>query len=202
MRESTVRTGIVRTRIRTRCAWLLPLLLAACQKPAPPNPDQPTAEEMARLYGPTRIEVLPFTSFRSFDDDAIPDGIEVTLRPLDELGDPVKVFGTFIFELYPYQAASGHRAGPRLECWTQVVADAAAQRQFWDRVTSTYVFQLVWEGGEFPAVGRKYRLEVTYQGPGGKRLFGTHDFEFSLSRGRLREELRRESSGERGATDR
>jgi hypothetical protein len=197
-----VQSGMVWKWMQFPCTCLLPLVLVACQRPAPPNPEQLTADDMARLYGPAKIEVLPFTSFRSFDDDAIPDGIEVTLRPLDELGDPVKVFGTFIFELYPYQVASGHRAGPRLECWTQVVADAAAQRQFWDRVTSTYVFQLVWEGGEFPAVGRKYRLEVTYQGPGGKRLFGTHDFEFTLSRGRLREDLRREPGGELGARER
>lgn len=147
--------------------------------------------EISRLYGPTQIEVLPFTKFRSFDSDEIPDGIEVALRPLDEMGDPVKVYGTFMFELSDYRQASGNRAGARLESWTQPILSADDQKRFWDRVTSTYTFQLTWEGGEFPAVGKKYFLQVTFEPPGGKRLFVDYPVEFNISRARLREDAAR-----------
>jgi len=143
--------------------------------------------ELNQLYGPQKVEILPFTKFRSFDADEIPDGLEVALRPLDEMGDPVKVYGTFMFEISPYRDASGHRAGERLESWTQPILSADDQKRFWDRVTSTYTFQLAWEGGEFPAVGQKYLLQVTFQAPGGKRLFAEYAFVFNLSRSRMRD---------------
>jgi len=164
------------------------LMGAECKPGGPGNPGGMNESELNRLYGPQRIEILPFTKFRSFDSDEIPDGLEVALRPLDDMGDPVKVYGTFMFELSQYRQASGNHAGPRLESWTQPILTAADQKRFWDRVTSTYTFQLAWEGGEFPAVGKKYLLQVTFQSPGGKRLFVDYAFEFNISRGRLRED--------------
>lgn len=69
----------------------------------------PTAEEFVSFYSPRSIKVLPFTKPRSFDDDNFPDGIAVSLQPRDGAGDPVKAYGTFLFELYAYRPASAVR---------------------------------------------------------------------------------------------
>lgn len=170
------------------------LLGGACNRGAVRSADGVSESDMVKLYGPQKIEILPFTKFRSFDKDSIPDGMEVALRPVDEMGDPIKVFGTFIFELSQYRNASGNRAGERLESWTQQILSTDDQKRFWDRMTSTYTFQLAWEGGEFPTLGKKYWLAVSFQGPGGKRLFAETAIDFDVSRGQIREEL---SGGQR-----
>ncbi len=144
-----------------------------------------TDSQLVQLYSPRRIEVLPFTKVRSFDDDSFPDGIEVCLRPLDEMGDPVKVYGNLHFELFVWRDASGDRAGERLETWPQSLLSPADQKIFWDRVTSTYTFQLLWEGGRFPSE-RKYLLRVTFQSPGGVRLFAEYPFEFRVDPSEMR----------------
>jgi hypothetical protein len=144
-----------------------------------------TDSQLVQLYSPRKIEVLPFTKVRSFDEDPIPDGIEVCLRPLDEMGDPVKVYGHFLFELFVWRDASGDRAGERLETWPQSLLSPADQKTFWDRVTSTYTFQLLWEGGRFPSA-RKYLLKVTFQSPGGVRLFAEYPFEFRVDPSEMR----------------
>jgi hypothetical protein len=167
------------------------LMGAECNRGGSSGAAGMSESDLSRLYGPQRIEVLPFTKFRSFDSDEIPDGIEVALRPLDEMDDPVKVYGTFRFELFEYRQASGNRAGAPLEGWTQPILSADDQKRFWDRVTSTYTFQLAWEGGEFPAVGKKYLLQVTFEPPGGKRLFTEYAFEFNISRGRMLQDAAR-----------
>ena len=141
----------------------------------------PTTEQLIALYSPRTIKILPFTKPRSFDDDAIPDGIGVSLRPLDGAGDPVKAYGSFIFELYDYRAASGDHRGRLLQSWTQPVVNLDDQKQFWEHVTSTYEFQLSWEGKPLPPQQR-YIMAVSFQAPGGKRLFDEYEFEFRIHR--------------------
>ena len=143
--------------------------------------DGPTVEELVAFYSPRSIKVLPFTKPRSFDDDVIPDGIGVSLRPLDEAGDPVKAYGTFMFELYAYKKAIGTHKGDLLANWTQPVLDTGDQKQFWERVTSTYEFQLSWEGKPLPP-GSKYVLVASFQSPGSERLFDEYEFEFRVTR--------------------
>ncbi|MBN2563229.1 MAG: hypothetical protein JXQ75_20090 [Phycisphaerae bacterium] len=141
----------------------------------------PTTEELIAFYSPKSIKILPFSKPRSFDDDAIPDGIAVSLRPLDGAGDPVKAYGTFIFELYACRPASGDHRGELLRTWIQPVVDLEDQKQFWERVTATYEFQLSWEGQPIPPQQR-YRLAVSFQAPGSKRLFDEYEFEFRVHR--------------------
>lgn len=178
---------------RDRIVWISLTLIAlsgaagGCGRGQVTAIDDTEAEALKGVYGPRKLEVLPFTKIRSFDDDAIPDGVEVSLRPLDAMGDPTKIYGTFIFELYQYRDASGQRAGQRLETWSQAVRTVDDQKRFWDRVTSTYIFQLTWEGGEFPQPNKKYLLAVSYQAPGEKRLFAEYPFEFRVDRLEARE---------------
>lgn len=159
--------------------------LTGCPRGEVPEIAQgPTTEQLIDYYSPRTIRILPFTKARSFDDDAVPDGIGVSLRPLDGTGDPVKAYGTFIFELYAHRDASGNHRGDLLQSWTQPVADPEDQKRFWERVTSTYEFQLSWEGQPIPPQ-KKYVLAVSFQAPGGKRLFDEYTFEFRV----LREEI-------------
>lgn len=141
----------------------------------------PTVEELVSYYSPRSIKVLPFTKPRSFDDDAIPDGIGVSLRPLDQAGDPVKAYGTFLFELYAYQNAIGGHRGELLQTWNQPIVSVDGQKQFWERVTSTYEFQLSWEGKPIPPQA-KYILVASLQAPGSDRLFDEYEFEFRVTR--------------------
>ncbi|MFQ6048963.1 MAG: hypothetical protein ACE5K7_06330 [Phycisphaerae bacterium] len=141
----------------------------------------------AELYLPRRIEILPFTKVRSFDDDAIPDGIEVVLRPIDSLGDAIKTYGQYHFEVYEYRKGSAQRKGERVGFWQVGVGTMADQRRFWDRITRTYQFRLSWDRPLQP--GRKYVLQVTYWPPSGKRLFAEHVLEFRLAAEQIRQVL-------------
>ncbi len=166
--------------------WCLSGLIAffglACQRgDIGATGDGPTAEELVSFYSPRSIKVLPFTKPRSFDDDAIPDGIGVSLRPLDGAGDPVKAYGTFMFELFARRPASGNHRGELLQAWTQPVASPDDQKQFWERVTSTYEFQLSWEGKPLPPQ-QHYILAASFQAPGSERLFDEYEFEFRVAR--------------------
>lgn len=137
----------------------------------------PSVEELVKYYSPSAIKILPFTKPRSFDDDVIPDGIAVSLRPLDSAGDPIKVYGIFMFELYAYKPAIGTHRGELIQSWTQSVTDPMGQKKFWERVTSTYEFQLSWEGKPIPPE-RKYILVASFQARGSQRLFDEFQFEF------------------------
>ncbi len=148
----------------------------------------PTAEEIASFYSPTGIEILPFTKIRSFDDDIIPDGLGVSMKTLDRAGDSVKAYGTFIFELYSFRRASADHRGELLQTWRQSIHSPEEQMQFWERVTTTYEFQLSWEGEPLQPEQR-YVLSASFQAPGGRRLFDQYEFEFRIDRKELRDAI-------------
>ncbi len=141
----------------------------------------PSMEELVFFYSPVELKILPFTKPKSFDDDALPDGLGVSLRTFDADGDTVKAYGTFVFELYAYRPASADHRGELLRQWTQSVTDPKSQKQFWERVTTTYEFQLSWEG-EPLRPEQRYIITATFQAPGAKRLFDDYEFEFRVRR--------------------
>jgi len=154
----------------------------ACQRGGVSETAQgPTTEELVSYYCPKAIKILPFTKARSFDDDGLPDGLGVSLRTLDAAGDPVKAYGTFIFELYEYRPAASDHRGRLIQTWTQPVLTPEDQRQFWERVTTTYEFQLSWEGEPLTAQ-KRYVLGVSFQSPGAPRLFDEYEYEFRVRR--------------------
>lgn len=180
------------------CSFLiLASCMTACQRGRiGEEGDAPSVEDLVSFYSPRSIKVLPFTKPRSFDDDAIPDGIGVSLRPLDQAGDPVKAYGTFLFELYAFQNAIGGHKGELLQTWNQPILSAADQKQFWERVTSTYEFQLSWEGKPLPPQ-MKYILVASFESPGSDRLFDEYHFEFRV----LREEIMDALAGQQQPAD-
>jgi hypothetical protein len=138
------------------------------------------ASEQVDLLLPRTIEILPFTKPASFDDDAIPDGIEAVIRPLDAFGDQTKAVGRFRFELYAFKPASSDHRGDRLGMWEVDLSDRAAQTDHWDRITRTYRFHLLWTGR--PPRPGKYIIEVTYLPPIGQRIASQYEIDASRPR--------------------
>ncbi|NLX04971.1 MAG: hypothetical protein GXY33_07490 [Phycisphaerae bacterium] len=157
----------------------------------PIAPDKPVATAPAdrsmTVLLPEKIDVLPFTKPASFDDDAVPDGLEVVLRPLDELGDQTKAVGTFRFETYAFHKASTDPRGPRLGIWEVDLSTPEAQKEHWDAITRTYRFRLGWAGEKIQP--GKYVLEVTYISPWGDRLNAVHVLEAQMPRGLIKERV-------------
>jgi hypothetical protein len=165
--------------------FVLPIglvLLGACGRgEIGPSAEGPTAQDLVKYYSPASIKILPFTKPRSFDNDAIPDGVGVSLRTLDSAGDPVKAYGTFIFELYGYKQGIGNHRGELVQTWTQPVNSLKDQKKFWERVTSTYEFQLSWEGKPI-SPDHRFIIVASFQAPGSDRLFDEFEFEFRANR--------------------
>lgn len=145
------------------------------------------SDQAPRLYQPKQVEILPFTKVCSFDDDEIPDGVEVVLRPVDAMGDAMKAYGRYHVELHEYQKATAQRAGERLLFWQVQINSVADQRRYWDRITRTYQFRLAWDRPLVP--NEKYLLHVTYFPPTGEqgRLYAEHVLDFRVPVDRLRE---------------
>jgi len=184
-----------------RLALLAGCVLLACSatgcvttEPAEVELERLPAEkaEMLAYYLPTRIDILPFTRFASFDDDEVPDGVVAVIRPVDVLGDPVKAYGTLRFELYEFRKASALKKGRRLAVWQRTLASPVDQKKYWDRVTQTYQFQLAWPQPLVP--NRMYVLEVTCELPTGVRLFSDHVLEFAVSPERIKQQLKGQST--------
>ncbi len=154
----------------------------ACQSKSSTVSDTgPSAEELIAFYSPKSIKILPFTKAKSFDDDAIPDGIEVSMRALDGAGDPVKSYGTFLFELYSYKPGSSDHKGDLIQSWRQPILSLDEQKKYWERVTTSYQFQLSWEGNPL-SPQKKYVLAASFQASGGPRLFDEYEWDFRVDR--------------------
>lgn len=138
---------------------------AACTERRAAIQDADT-EQMVRLLMPQRIEIVEaFTGFKSFDDDEIPDGIELLILPKDSFGDAVKIAGTIRAELYTYRQASGNREGERVcDPWEIELLTDKDQKRYWNMVTGMYEVELEFPAGVTPA-GEKYVLVVTYHTP-------------------------------------
>lgn len=179
--------AVDRLSIRAKFTSMILLITAfavgGCQRGAISQTEgSASAEQLVGYYSPRTIKILPFTKPRSFDNKSdIPSGIAVSLRPLDAMNDPVKAYGTFMFELYSYQPASSDRRGKWIQTWTQPIQNLDDQRKFWERVTSTYEFQLDWAGSPIPPQ-KKYVLVASFQAPGSERLFDEYVFEFRMTR--------------------
>lgn len=119
-----------------------------------------------RLMLPERIAIQPFTAIRSFNEDDIPDGILLVLRPVDRFGDPVKAAGHFYFELWTYVNASGERKGERLAFWERTIDTEEQMRTFWTHA-QMFEFQLAWagQGADKLKPGGRYILTATWRTP-------------------------------------
>jgi len=154
-----------------------------------------SSDEMLKLYMPTQIDILPFTKPRSWDDDQIPDGLEVVLRPLDSFGDQTKAIGCFRFELYTFRKADADPHGKRIGFWEENLTTRDAQAMHWDKITRTYRFRLAWTGDAPKIPQGKYVLDVTFLAPNGVRLNDTYIFEARLPKEVYKENIENKQKG-------
>ena len=172
--------------------WLCVFTVAAglgCQSGGPAG--LPTEADRLRMYTlmlPEAIKIQPFTKIASFDEDEVPDGVLVVLRPLDRFGDPVKATGLFYFELWTYQNASSERRGERIAFWEQTIDSPDTVSLHWTRA-EMYEFQLGWiEGADAIRPDRKYLLTATYRPPWDETIRDEYVMEFHLPAG-VREQV-------------
>ena len=142
---------------------------------------------------PAKIEILDFTKPKSWDDDSIPDGIEVVLRPYDSFGDETKAIGTFRFELYEFQRANTEPKGKRVAFWQEDLTTKDAQMRHWD-FTRSYRFRLAWT--EERIKPGKYVLEATYISPSNLRLTDTYIMDAQVPKEQLKENIENKSKSE------
>ncbi len=146
------------------------ILFVGCAS-TPPAVDDPARRELLALLMPSRVEIVePFTRIKSFDADAMPDGIELLLRAVNSLDNPgLMIAGRVRVELFEHVAASGDQKGRRLERWDVELATSAQQRRYWNQLTQMYEFRLGVDPKVMPQAER-YVLLVTFNSPLGDHL--------------------------------
>ena len=141
------------------------VLSAGCAGPQGP---EYTVEERRQLLSPImadKIELVgPLTQPASFDDDAIPDGLEAVLVARDKQGEPTKISGRLVFELYAYRPAAADPRGPQIQTWELALASDKDQESYWNHTTLMYEFKLQVDLAAMPK-GRKFVLLARYSDP-------------------------------------
>ncbi len=143
------------------------------------------AKSQIALLMPAKIEILPFTKPKSWDNDYIPDGIDVYLRPLDSFGDQTKAIGKFRFELYTFRKADSDNRGERIGFWEVNLNTKKSQILHWDQITRTYRFKLGWTTDKGVKPG-KYILQVTYLSPWKNRMTSQYVIDARIPRDKLK----------------
>ncbi len=146
--------------------------------------DSSAQRKMLSLLMPRRIEIVePFTRIKSFDDDSIPDGIEVLLQAVNALDNAgLMIVGDLRIELYEYVKASGDQKGRRLEYWNVPLTTSEDQRTHWNRVTQMYELQLRVDPEVLPG-SKRYVLAVIYNSPLGEHLTDEYTIEYNTATG-------------------
>lgn len=171
--------------------FMVPIALAAgCADPQSP---QTTADQRRRLFdsiAAERIQIMaPFTQPASFDDDPIPDGIEVALAALDRQGEPTKIAGQIVFELYSYRRAAADPKGTQIQTWQLALADDQDQQTYWHHATQMYEFPLRVNLSSLPK-SRKFVLLARYSNPWNEYLEDQVEIDLSSMVYELKEQLR------------
>jgi len=133
--------------------------------------DDEASRRMLSLLMPSRVEIVePFTRVRSFDDDNVPDGIEVLLQAVNSLDNPgLMIVGDVRIELYSHVPATAQPKGEQLQIWNIPLQTAEQQRTYWNQITQMYEFKLGLDTDKLPTQD-KYVLAVTYNSPLGEHL--------------------------------
>jgi hypothetical protein len=149
------------------CFTLALLLCVGCHNADAPAPPAPSLDN--QLFGPTSMRLHPiFTQVKDWTGDGVPDGVEALVEVQDQFGDPVKASGHLILDLYEYKKYDPQRRGNWLAQWQADLSTLAAQRDYWNRTSRTYGFQLAF--GQI-AVDKNYVLTAEFQLSSGQRLF-------------------------------
>lgn len=166
-------------QVRRFCAWTSAAFLSTMQVACHSGPKVRTdAQDLPSLLAvvlPVSIEVDRFTRVVSFAGDGEPDGLEVVVTARDAMGDPVKAIGTFNFDLYAMQLASGDRLGHRQADWTVPLTGTDDVARYWDRFARAYRFPLRIDGRA--PMRARYVLSARLVPPVGGTLFDEYEIE-------------------------
>ncbi len=154
------------SKIVPKVILLAPIvLLAGCAEPQGP---EYTVEERRQLLSPImadKIELVgPLTQPASFDDDAIPDGLEAVMVARDKQGEPTKISGRLVFELYAHRPAAADPRGTQIQTWELTLASDKDQETYWNHTTLMYEFKLQVDPATMPKE-RKFVLRARYSDP-------------------------------------
>ena len=145
--------------------------LAGCGPKDAPGHDSGDVERLLRA---NEVALHSFSGPKDWDNDGVLDGVETHVEAIDHFGDPCKVFGHFIFELYPYRRASPDPKGPRIGWWEASMDNIQDHQQHWQSISRTYRFNL--QTSEPLPRNRKYVMTVTLTLPDGRRLFDERSY--------------------------
>ncbi len=106
---------------------------------------------------PASMRIYPSSGFRVISGQP---ALEARIELFDDLGDSVKGVGTVRFELYPVVGPERSDVGARLYGWEVEMLTLAKNREHYDSVTRTYVFQL--RLGQPPQPGKPLRLVAEF----------------------------------------
>jgi hypothetical protein len=151
--------------VKNSILWAPIILSAGC---AEPLGSDYTVEQRRQLLSPImadKIELVgPLTQPASFDDDIIPEGLEAVLVARDRQGEPTKISGQLVFELYAHRPAAADPRGPQIQTWELALAGDKDQATYWNHTTLMYEFKLQVDKANLPK-GRKFVLLARYIDP-------------------------------------
>lgn len=126
--------------------------------------------------GPASLRIHPtFTRVKNWAGDAKPDGVEAVVEVLDQFGEPIRGWGTLLFELDAYRRADPKYDAQRVDGpWQGELLTNEQQDARWSPALRSYTFQL---GSLKVTPGQTYVLQASFESaggasqPGGGRLF-------------------------------
>lgn len=161
---------------------LAPWTAIGCHTAAPGiDPSRPQQTAFMKMMSPRGIEVQRYLTRPVRYEGAGPaDAVEVILAATDQVGDPMKAVGTFLFELYTTRPASADPTGKRIGLWSVAVDSPETMERFWDKAVRYFRFPLKLDEPELPP--GDYILKVTFISPWDDKLFAEYRFTHSADR--------------------
>ena len=170
--------------------WAPIVLSSGC---AGPQGLEYTVQERRQLLSPImadKIELVgPLTQPVSFDDDAIPDGLEAVLVARDKQGEPTKISGRIVFELYAYRPAAADPRGAQIQTWELALASEKDQKTYWNHTTLMYEFKLQVDLATMPQA-RKFVLLARYSDPWNEHMEDQAIIDLSGLASEIRDQVR------------
>ncbi len=183
-----------------QCVVIVTVLLSsACGCRTGPAGPSYTPAEQKQLLEPIlarRIAILePFTQVRSFDQDRIPDGVEVLLQAFDSQGEAVKLAGNIVFEFFTYREPAADPKNEQIQRWEFAINTLEKQETYWDPRTRLYKFPLLVDKsrlapGKRGKEDKKYVLVARYNDAWGEHLESQATIDLTGLISQVREEIR------------
>lgn len=169
---------------------LVAALPFSCSRQLVPEYDQQEQRRLLSTIAPTKIDILDsLTQPVSFDQDGLPDGVEVVIAATDGQAEPSKLVGQMVFELYTHRQPSADPKGQQLQTWQVPVTNSADQEKYWNRATRQYEFPLKVNAAGLPRQP-KFVLVARYTNPWNEHLEDEALLDLSSLISELKAELR------------